>query len=64
MNTKFIIIDYTTSTIEIIGYNSINWDCLENEHDNCVGSYLTEEHGYNDSTMHYMETDRITITHK
>tara|TARA_Y100001973_G_C5201886_1_gene338443 strand:+ start:1042 stop:1236 length:195 start_codon:yes stop_codon:yes gene_type:complete len=61
MNTKFVIIDYSTGTIEIISYNNINWDCLENEHDNDIESYLTEEHNFNSSNMHYLETDRLTI---
>ena len=58
-DTYIVIMDYLKKEIRVI--YTINEHRLEEEHDNDMESYLTEEEGYNSSHMHYMETDDLTI---
>lgn len=58
---KIVIIDYSNHEINIISNNSINFDCLENEHYNDLESYLVEEHDYDNSNGDFMVVEELKI---
>ena len=60
-NMKVVILDYEDGSIRILNSDLINFDCLENEHNNDLESYLFDQHDYNNSMSHYMVTDDLKI---
>ena len=59
--SKIIIVEPNNAKIKIIHAMNINLDCLEENHDNDLESYLTDEHGYDSSSMHYFTSEFIDI---
>jgi hypothetical protein len=58
---KIVIIDYANHKINIISNNSIDFDCLENEHNWDENSYLIENHNFDNSNSDFMVCEDLTI---
>ena len=60
-NMQCVILDYEDGSVRILNSDLINFDCLENEHNNDFENYLISEHNYNSGSCNYMITDDLKI---
>ena len=58
---RIVIINYSNHEINIISNNSINFDCLENEHNGNLNNYLIENHNFDNSNSDFMVVEELKI---